>query len=336
MPGWFEPKLLFLSFSPSSNPFKNRFLKCLDYSPQAIPIERLLNRAYALEHSLQMQWDSLEQTLRIFLKACHLLSPAVFDAGFHFWVYPRQFGYSAAWQREEIARKVTINSHSAFIPLLAAVSFMLHVLHYYESSFNASLNIPFKPILESSFLSLCQNQVIQWRNEPVSCEWNLWERLQVKTSIGSEFLDYLNETIQIPPVGVFINVRNSDTPTLLPIFLKNTDLLVALYLGNVDNWSYQSISQYRLPFPDEVLVRELKNAQRPYNPPNLFSLPPPSPLSQSSFPPKPPLHIPQISGGIQPPLNEAMESFFNRRAQAQEHAIASESMKDRQSHLDHE
>ncbi|KIK64574.1 hypothetical protein GYMLUDRAFT_241112 [Collybiopsis luxurians FD-317 M1] len=73
-----------------------------------------------------MQWDSLEQTLHIFLKACHSLSPTIFDAGFHFWAYPRQFGYSAAWQREEIARKVAINSCSAFIPLLAAVSFLLH------------------------------------------------------------------------------------------------------------------------------------------------------------------------------------------------------------------
>ena len=34
---------------PSLNPFKNCFLQCLDFSPQAIPIEKLSNNKYTLE-----------------------------------------------------------------------------------------------------------------------------------------------------------------------------------------------------------------------------------------------------------------------------------------------
>ncbi|KIK66476.1 hypothetical protein GYMLUDRAFT_239416 [Collybiopsis luxurians FD-317 M1] len=105
---------------------------------------------------------------------------------------------------------------------------------------------------------------------------------------------------------------------LLLTFLKNTGLPVALYLGNVKNWSFCLISLYALPLPDKPLVRDLKDAQRPYNPPNQFpsaspslpsqstfppnlfplslSLPSPSPLVQSAFPPKPPLHLPRLSG----------------------------------------
>ena len=320
IPSWLEPTLPFLGFAPSSNPFKNRFLQCLDFSPQAIPIEKLSNNKYALERSLQIQWDALEQTLRVFVRACHNLCPKVFDEGFRFWAYPRQFGYSRAWHREEIARKAASNSRSAFLPLLASIALMLHVLHCHEAEFKKFVGVPPVPIPQSSFLSLRQNQVVQWRNEPVTRDWNLWERLRERTTISSEFLHYLDEIVQISPVGLFIDIRNFDAPTLLPILLKNPHLPVALYLGNVNNWSWRSISLNSLPLPDEAQVQYLKKSQRPYSPPSLVPFP-----CQVSLGPGSPVHLPP-----------SMQSFFEQRVQNRALVIASETDRGRLSRLDRE
>src|SRR5579875_1547272 len=93
-PGWFSPQLPFLGFVPSSNPFKCTFLRCLDYTSQALPIEKnTYNHTYSLEKSLQADWDALEKTCRVFLKACIDVSPLGFDVGQCIWVYPLQYGY---------------------------------------------------------------------------------------------------------------------------------------------------------------------------------------------------------------------------------------------------
>ena len=133
-------------------------------------------------------------------------------------------------------------------------------------------------------------------------------------------MHYLDEIVQISPVGLFIDIQNFDAPTLLPILLKNPDLPVALYLGNVNNWSWRSISLNSLPLPDEAQVQYLKKSQRPYSPPSLVPFP-----CQVSLGPGSPVHLPP-----------SMQSFFEQRVQNRALVIASETDRGRLSRLDRE
>ncbi|KAE9398901.1 hypothetical protein BT96DRAFT_994467 [Gymnopus androsaceus JB14] len=59
-PGWLRPSSPFMGLSPSSSPFKNEFLKCLDYSWKRVPVELDESGHYRLVKTVQNDWDSLE------------------------------------------------------------------------------------------------------------------------------------------------------------------------------------------------------------------------------------------------------------------------------------
>lgn len=331
VPGWFNPQLPFLGFVPSSNPFRCNFLWCLDYSSRALPIERNVSkRTYSLQKSLRNDWDALEKSCRIFLNACVTISPLGFESGFRFWSYPLQYGYCKAWRTEADARRAATQSRLAFLPLIGAISYMLCILHDLEMKYNARVDsgetgTEWEP---NPFLSERQNEQERLRSLPQTFHWNLRERLRKKSGISFNFLTYMEEILQISPVGVFVNVKETKESAGFIHTLLETSMPVVLYLGTVANWSTSWMNDH-LPKPNFLLVENLKWNQAPYTPP-IVEAPAPPILPTTA---KSSIKLPRITGGPQPHPNKNMESFLQRRTKYCDNIIANESPKDRESRL---
>ncbi|KAJ3924977.1 MAG: hypothetical protein NXY57DRAFT_1044491, partial [Lentinula lateritia] len=132
-PRWIASSLPFLGFAPSSNPFKFRFLKCLDYSVDSVPIVKDPSGFHVLRSSEAADWDSLEKNMRAFLRACMRVNSLAIPEDFRLWPYPNNYGYRLRWKTEMDARHAAMRSRLAFIPLIACTSFFLHLLYHLES-----------------------------------------------------------------------------------------------------------------------------------------------------------------------------------------------------------
>ena len=331
--GWMDPLLPFLGFLPSSNPFKTSFLRSLDYSYFAMPIERLSNNMFALDKSLQSKWETLETTCRLYLNACMASCPGAFEPGFRFWSYPKQFGYCRCYFSEKVARAVAARSRLAFLPLIAAISFLLQILFHCEVLYNKQIqnSAQVSPPISDLFLTAEQNEDILRRGLPVALKWNVRERLRQKTEISSSFLAQMEEVLQIPPIGTFIDIRDPRCCSLIPT-LSESNMPLVLYLGTVDQWSSKSISHLNFfLLPEYDSIRDLATQQTPYLSP--VTAPSPSHLPHINHPPKLSLRTSSKVIGPQQLPGETWQSFLQRRNVFREKIIASESEGDRVARL---
>lgn len=164
VPSWIDRKLPCLAFIPATNPFKCAFLRCLDYSYTSFPIEKV-REGFALHESLRDDWDSLEKNMRVFLRACLRVNQLPFPQGLTFWSYPLQYGYRKAYTTAEAARRVAFRSRQAFLPLIGAISLVLHMLYHLENKMAQLLATPRLPEDDPS-LSKYQREYHRVLNEP--------------------------------------------------------------------------------------------------------------------------------------------------------------------------
>ncbi|KAJ3927377.1 MAG: hypothetical protein NXY57DRAFT_965537 [Lentinula lateritia] len=332
VPGWVTSSFPFMGFAPSSNPFKCDFLRCLDFSAQALPIVGDADCGYSLKPSLKTDWDSLERNLRVFLRACMKVNGVGVPDDLRLWSFPLQYGYSQTHTTLDDARAAAYRSRQAFIPLIASVSFFLHLLYHMQNKWVTLIATDIRVSLPKSnpFWSTRQNAEAERRHGPVPSKWDWQERLQKETFISTEWLSYFYEIMEIPMVGVFMDVHNSGCLPWLNIFLE-TKMPVVLYWGSVQNWRIPRELSTALPFPTGVMVKSLISKQSPYSP-----IEPVLDNTQSSSTRTRQLRLPRIDGGTQPRRNESIFEFLKRRASDKARAIATESAKDRQSRLQRE
>ena len=142
----------------------------------------------------------------VFLRACMSLNKTGYPLEFRLWSHPRHYGYTREAPSALIARARAFKSRQAFIPLIAAVSFFLHMIYELESmwpEFNAqgpkAISGP------DQFQGAKQNEDALLRNGRLPSKWEWQEKLQEKTSISMEWLSYFEEIVNKPFVGTFID-----------------------------------------------------------------------------------------------------------------------------------
>lgn len=335
-PRWIDSSIPFLGFAPSSNPFKFHFLKCLDYAFDSLPIVKDNDGHYVLRSSEKANWDSLERNMRAFLRACMRVNSLAVPENFRLWPYPNNYGYRSRWKTEMDARYAAMRSRQAFIPLIACISFFLHLLYHLESqwvdlvisAFEHNARLP----SISPFLSKRQQEYERLRREPFPTKWQWKEQLQQQTSISSEWLEYFHQILDLPMVGTFLDPHTSDCLPWIPVFLR-AKMPLMLYWGSINNWSIPTTLNRLISAPDSALINTLISQQTPYPPP-------PSPIEQRltrEFPIyKPRLRLPRIDGGTLPRPNENLFAFIQRREDHRLKVIASETSTERQSRLQRE
>ncbi|KAJ3871533.1 hypothetical protein F5051DRAFT_433784, partial [Lentinula edodes] len=336
-PKWVASSLPFLGFAPSSNPFKCEFLRCLDYSAHTLPITGNNIDDFALDLSLQTDWDSLERNFRAFLRACMFVNRFGVPENFRLWAFPLQYGYKKLYKNQDKARAAAHRSRQAFIPLIASVSFFLRLLYHLENEWGNLVerrkDIPAPP--SNSFWSDRQNKMEQERYGQVPSKWEWQEKLRERTSISAEWLSYFHEIMDIPMVGLFFDVHHSGCLSLLSVFLE-TKMPLVLYWGSTNDWRIPLGLPPSIPVPSRALVNHLMSKQIPYSPPAPTTPPTSVAVSSTTNIIGKKLRIPRLDGGTQPRKSEGVIEFLKRREIDRLRKIASEDMKDRQSRLQRE
>ncbi|KAJ3780215.1 hypothetical protein GGU10DRAFT_381006 [Lentinula aff. detonsa] len=254
MPHWVTSSLPFLGFAPSSNPFKFHFLKCLDYALHTLPIERVGHNRYMLKKSLQTDWDSLERNMRAFLSVCMKVNQLNIPEDFWLWLYPNFYMYHGLWNTKLEAHRAAMRSRHAFLPLIACISFYLHLLYHLENKWvdvvGQALRVPWQE--PSTFLSKRQQKYERLRQEPAPLKWEWQQRLQKEMSISPEWLAYFHQIMDIPMVGTYLDVHNSGCFPWLPIFLE-AKMPLMLFWGTINHWSIPKRLTFLLPTPETAM-----------------------------------------------------------------------------------
>ncbi|KAE9386955.1 hypothetical protein BT96DRAFT_1005592 [Gymnopus androsaceus JB14] len=257
-PAWASESVPFLGFFPSCNPFKCAFLHHLDYSFDMIPIE---------------EWDSLERHMQVFLMACMKVNQLPTPRGFHLWSYPAYFGYLRKWTTEFSARHAAFRSHQAFLPLIASISFFLHMLYSVGNKWE-------KLILDkqvhatlpdySPFWSDRQNELLRLRQDPAPSRWDWETQLQKESSLSWEWLSFFKDhVLTLPMVGLFLDATtDSGCLGLLPVFLE-APMPVVIYWGHSKDWS-----------TSKDIVNVLVSRQAPYSSQQIPTVTSPSAVKQ--------------------------------------------------------
>ncbi|KAJ3884545.1 hypothetical protein GG344DRAFT_83865 [Lentinula edodes] len=339
-PRWVTSSIPFLGFAPSSNPFKFHFLKCLDHGFSTLPIEKdSISKSYALNASLQEDWDSLERNMRAFQRACMKINRLAIPEDFRLWPLPNFYGYHARWRTEAEARSAGMRSRQAFIPLIACISFFLQMLYHLENKWVDIVALHIPPNKPDSFLGKRQKEYAELCQGPVPAKWEWQELLRRETSISSEWLAYFHQIMDIPRVGAFVDVHNSGCLPWLPVFL-NSKMPVMLYWGQICNWSVPKIFNFVIPFPNPITFPIPNSTTVDMLSATQTSYPPPS--EDHSFNTtegsthKPKLRYPRITGGSLPRNNEDLFAFIQRREAHRLKVIASEAASEHQSRLQRE
>ncbi|KAJ3862567.1 hypothetical protein EV359DRAFT_83218 [Lentinula novae-zelandiae] len=228
-----------------------------------------------------------------------------------------------------------MQSRQAFIPLIACISFFLHTLYHLDNKWVKLIASNYASVLPSPnpFWSKRQKEYEELCRGPVPSKWQWKERLQQETSISSEWLAYFHQLMDIPMVGTFLDVHNSDCVPWIPVFLE-AKMPLMLYWGSTDNWSIHSMLDSVIPTPTATVIRTLISEQTPYPPPPRVQEDSPTELDASNY--KPRLRLPRIDGGTLPHPNEDLFSFIKRRDAQRLQAISSETAVERQSRLSRE
>jgi hypothetical protein len=200
-PMFFDPRLPFLAFCPSLNPFKMDCLRCLDFTLQALPIEYDSRYGFVLSSKSRQDWDSLEQNMRAILNTV-LKQGGGMQGKARFWPYPRQYKYLWAFATEAEARIAAERSRLSFVPLIAAISFELCLI----------------------------------RHRSPKSQWKWQEHLSNSTTISAEWLLSFNNIFSIPVAGVYIDMSDPENYWVVRPF-KNSEVPVALYWGTTRGWS---------------------------------------------------------------------------------------------------
>ncbi|KAJ3898499.1 hypothetical protein F5879DRAFT_1067120 [Lentinula edodes] len=344
-PRWVTSSIPFLGFAPSSNPFKFHFLKCLDHGFSTLPIEKdSMSKSYALNMSLQEDWDLLERNMHAFQRACMKINRLAIPDNFHLWPLPNFYGYCAHWRTEAEARSAGMRSRQAFIPLIPCISFFLQMLYQLENKWVDIVALHIPPNGPDSFLGKRQKEYAELRRGPVPAKWEWQELLRREMSISSGWLVYFHhmyfhQIMNIPRVSAFVDVHNSGFLPWLPVFL-DSKMPVMLYWGQIHNWSVPKISNFVIPFPnpitfpipDSTTVDMLSATQTPYPPPSEDH----SFNKTEGSTHKPKLRYPRITGGSLPRNNEDPFAFIQRREAHRLKVIASEATSEHQSRLQQE
>ncbi|KAJ3886305.1 hypothetical protein GG344DRAFT_69781 [Lentinula edodes] len=331
---WTTSQIPFLGFAPSSNPFKFHFLKCLDYHFGSIPIQKNLD-GFILDASVKDNWDSLERNMRAFLRACMKLNWLGIPEDFRLWPYPNNYGYRQRWKTDADARHAVMRSRQAFIPLIACISFFLHILYHLDNQWVKLIASNYNSVLPSPnpFWSRRQKEYEELCRGPVPSKWQWKERLQQETSISSEWLAYFHQLMDIPVVGLFLDVHNSNCLPWIPVYLE-AKMPIMLYWGSKDNWSIHPMLENVIPTPTPTIIRNLLSEQTLYPPPTRVEESYPGDIGISHY--KSRLRLPRIDGGTLPRPNEDLFSFIKRRDAQRLRAISSETVVERQSRLQRE
>lgn len=365
-PTWVTEKLPFLGFAPSSNPFKCTFLRCLNYSFEMLPIDMVEGKSprFQLRLSLMKEWDSLERNMRSFLHACMRVNRLP-TYGFRLWSYPAYFGYMRRWPTVSSARQAAYRSRQAFIPLIASISFFLHLLYSMGNKWEKIIlndrlrvDLPLEEDFFWNFWSERQKEVARFRRGPVPSKWEWKSLLQEETKISWEWLSYFEEEVlKIPMVGLFMDVsKKSGCINWLPVFLEAA-IPVVLYWGHSLDFStsLSRVSAGLFPMPNRVIVDDLVSRQALYHPevvpPAVQQIPianAPYAVTSGQMPATSvanpirtstsiqQLCLPRITGGTQPRPNEDIFAFLKRREDARASFITGESASQRQMRLSRE
>ncbi|KAJ3779465.1 hypothetical protein GGU10DRAFT_382495 [Lentinula aff. detonsa] len=211
-PTWVTRNYPFLGFVPSSNPFKCTFLRCLDYSFDMLPIDVVEERPlrFRLRPSLVKEWDSLERNMRLFLHACMRVSRMPYP-DLQLWSYPSYIGYLRKWPTMLSARQAAYRSSQAFIPLIASISFFLHLLYSADNKWEKIIQSTSPPVAlpeehpNWNFWSERQKEEAKFRHVSVLTKWEWKSLLQEETKISWEWLSYFEEEVLKVPMQIYLS-----------------------------------------------------------------------------------------------------------------------------------
>jgi hypothetical protein len=119
---WYKAAHPYLAFTPKEIKWEGPLFGRLAISPDTVSIKQCGN-GWALDRDLACEWASLEEGL---FAVCHgLLSRMLVKLDFEYYPLPRTFGYGRAHKSERIARRQTVHSRDAFLPLIALCSYAI-------------------------------------------------------------------------------------------------------------------------------------------------------------------------------------------------------------------
>ncbi|KAJ3897836.1 hypothetical protein F5879DRAFT_995488 [Lentinula edodes] len=139
--------------------------------------------------------------------------------------------------------------------------------------------------------------------------------------------------MDIPMVGLFLDVHNSNCLLWIPVYLE-AKMPLMLYWGSKDNWSIHPMLENVIPTPTTTVIRHLISEQTLYPPPTHVEESYPSDIGISHY--KSRLRLPRIDGGTLPHPNEDLFSFIKHRDAQRLRAISSETVVECQSRLQRE
>ena len=130
--GWIANEVPFMSLVPVHRPFYGALFQRLHYNDDNLPIQRLEDGSWSLHPAVLTEWVSLERNMRALLSALLDCSSAVLPKYFRLWSFPKQYGYQLHYRSQRHARVIASRSRDSFIPLMAALSFMLVLMGWQE------------------------------------------------------------------------------------------------------------------------------------------------------------------------------------------------------------
>ncbi|KAL0572374.1 hypothetical protein V5O48_009589 [Marasmius crinis-equi] len=218
-PGWITAELPYLGFVPANNPFTTDWLRPLRYNFRTVPVERQLENKFHLAENVVKEWDSLERNFRALLTSSMASCNCSLPPPFRLWSYPSQYGYKRAHSSEFVARRQTIASRDAFLPLMAALSFFVHMSLVNEAENKLQEEVPITTHQLHQFMKNIRHDSDTWLSHVIS------------TFLGGPF------------VGGYVDIKEAGILRWLKLF-HGAKLPVCLSWGPCREYSQHNVPSF--------------------------------------------------------------------------------------------
>src|ERR1700722_1053446 len=293
--GWPWDELPFMPLVPVHRSFSGPLFRRLSYDDRTIPLQRYARHAWSLDQKVMREWVTLDENLRAVIHAMITLTPGPLHRNFRLWVWPTQYGYEFHYSKRYHARIVALRSRDAFIPMMAAASFGLMLMHEAQA----------------------RNPAFNWREAVLNL-----------TSIHHQWLADLEAStvgdFSIPRVGGMYDMHQFKFGWLLPSFAR-MNMPLYLYWGTINNLPLivvEDVTKLHV-VPSRQDVIDLQALAFPSLPPSEVHSPSPTifshpadDLTVCTTPPRsptPPRPFPPVENNSGQRPEETWQAFFARR-----------------------
>ncbi|KAK0215826.1 hypothetical protein IW262DRAFT_1465528 [Armillaria fumosa] len=233
---WASNETPYMMLVPCHKPFYDALFTRLALEEHTIELFSFYDendiRRWRLADDTMTYWVSLERNLRMLLSAMLNLSTAPLPKYFRLWSFPKRFGYEVSFKTRRGARRAIMRSRDAFVPLLAALSFMIVLMEWQEDTVEG----------------------FHWR-----------DRVLETANIHAEWLADVEQSPimdrNLLRVGAFVDVQTSEFLWLLPHIYQSFGYTpICLCWGRITSAPISSpLGLEKRDIPDQEIINSLRS-----------------------------------------------------------------------------